>query len=299
MKRFTALLLLLLLAVCAFVHADEEAALPLQGVKIGIDPGHQRVYDNTGEPVAPGSNVKKQRVAGGTSGCRSHVMEYEVNLDVGLILMTMLTEAGAEVYITHDTLDVNISNKERAEFFNEHEVDLGIRLHCNKAKNRKSRGAVMLVPDQKHTAFFDENCRAALTVLDHYCAVTGLPKHMKEGRLEIRDDQAGFNWCTRPIICIEMGYLSNEYDDALLSDPEFQILMAQGIFEGISAYFAESAAPAEPAAPAESAEPAASAEPAEPVAPAEPAEPAAPTESVEPAEPAAAAAPAEPAAPAA
>ena len=37
-----------------------------------------------------------------------------------------------------------------------------------------------------------------------------------------RSDQTGFNWCTRPIINIEMGHLSNPDDDKLLSDEAFQ-----------------------------------------------------------------------------
>ena len=239
MKRFPVFLLVLLLLLGAFpaFSGAESDPLPLQGVKIGIDPGHQRIYDSHGEPVAPGSKQKKQRVAGGCVGCRSGVMEYQVNQNVGLYLMDMLIAAGAEVYITHDTLDVNISNRERAEFFNAHEVDLGIRLHCNRADSKTARGAVMLVPTPERTKHFIPNMFIALTILDHYCEVTGLPSRLKPGMLEFRDDQAGFNWCTRPIVCIEMGYLSNQYDDALLSKPDFQQLMARGIYEGILACF--------------------------------------------------------------
>ena len=36
--------------------------------KVCIDPGHQAKYDSRGEPVAPGSGVKKARVSAGTKG---------------------------------------------------------------------------------------------------------------------------------------------------------------------------------------------------------------------------------------
>ena len=238
--RKTAALLLLILTLLPVRPAFCEEALPLQGVTIGIDPGHQLIYDPDGEPVAPGSSRKKQKVAGGCRGIRSRVYEYEVNLNVGLYLRDLLTEAGAEVVLTHDVLRVNISNKQRAELFNAHEVDLGIRLHCNNADRQAARGGVMLVPDKKHAGtHFVSDIFIGLTVLDHYIEVTGLPRKLKKGFLEFRDDQAGFNWCTRPVVCLEMGYLSNPEDDRLLSDPAFQQKMAQGIFEGICACFDE------------------------------------------------------------
>lgn len=210
---------------------------PLEGLVIGIDPGHQRVYDPKPEPVAPGSSATKQKVAGGCRGVKSRVYEYEVNLNVGLYLRDLLEEMGATVIMTHDTLDVNISNIERAQMFNENNVDLAIRLHCNKADDSKTRGAFMLIPSEKRTKFYEFNKRAAETVLAAYLEETGLSMRYKTGITE-RSDQTGFNWCERPIINIEMGHLSNPDDDALLSTDEFQKKMAQGLCSGIVAFFA-------------------------------------------------------------
>ena len=77
--------------------------------------------------MAPGSKETKQKVAGGCRGVKSGVYEYEVNLNVGLLLRDLLQEAGATVVMTHEVLDVNISNSQRAQMFNEAKVDLGIR----------------------------------------------------------------------------------------------------------------------------------------------------------------------------
>ena len=205
---------------------------------IGVDPGHQLVYDPNPEPVAPGSKQTKYRVAGGCKGVKSGVFEYEVVLNVGLYLRDLLEEQGATVVLTHDTLDVNISNIERAELFNEHNVDLGIRLHCNKASDRKIRGAFMLVPDENRTDFFDFNVRAAKTILAAYLEETGLPMRYRDG-MTYRSDQTGFNWCKRPIVNIEMGHLSNPDDDALLSTDAFQKIMAQGLCNGIVQFFTD------------------------------------------------------------
>ena len=209
---------------------------PLEGRIIGIDPGHQRVYDPNPEPVAPGSKQTKHKVAGGCKGVKSGVFEYEVVQNVGLYLRDLLEEQGATVVLTHDTLDVNISNIERAELFNEHNVDLGIRLHCNKASDRKIRGAFMLVPTEERTDFYAFNVRAAQTILAAYLEETGLPMRYKDG-MTYRGDQTGFNWCKRPIVNIEMGHLSNPDDDALLSTEAFQKTMAQGLCNGIIKVF--------------------------------------------------------------
>lgn len=209
---------------------------PLAGIIIGLDPGHQLIYDPAPEPVAPGARETKQKVAGGCKGIRSGVYEYEVNLNVGLLLRDLLKEAGATVVMTHEVLDVNISNAQRAQMFNEAKVDLGIRLHCNKGNDYKLVGAFMIVPTQNRTQFYDENVRAAKTILAAYCEETGLPTRFDEG-MTYRSDQAGFNWCERPVLTIEMGHLTNPGEDALLSSPAFQARMAQGLFNGILRYF--------------------------------------------------------------
>ena len=210
---------------------------PLEGIVIGVDPGHQLVYDPAPEPVAPKSRETKQKVAGGCRGVKSGVYEYEVNQNVALLLRDLLEKAGATVVLTHDNLDVNISNIERAKMFNEANVDLGIRLHCNNGgSGKKYTGAFMLVPTENRTRFYEQNVQAATIILAAYCEATGLPTRYKDG-ITYRSDQTGFNWCERPIINIEMGHLSNPAEDALLSDPAFQEKMAQGLFNGILQYF--------------------------------------------------------------
>lgn len=211
---------------------------PLSGVIIGLDPGHQLIYDPKGEPVAPDSDEKKARVSGGARGVKSKALEYDIVLSVGLELRDLLEAAGATVYMTRTTNEVNISNKERAEFFNEHMVDLGLRIHCNRSSDEKKNGAYILIPSERRTDWFEENRQAALTVIEHYCNTTGIAMAYESG-YNTRSDQTGFNWCTRPIITIEMGYLSNVNDDALLSDPAFQKIMARGLYEGILAHFTQ------------------------------------------------------------
>jgi N-acetylmuramoyl-L-alanine amidase len=211
-------------------------SLPLAGIVIGLDPGHQLHSNSDLEPASPGSQDMKKKVSSGTQGVQSRVPEHEVNLAVGLLLRDLLEQAGATVYITRTTADVDISNIERAQFFNDHMVDLGVRLHCNGTEDSSVTGAFMLVPSSEDYPFYEENIRAAQLILEAYGDATGIG--IKKG-ITYRSDQTGFNWCERPVVNIEMGHMSNPEEDMKLVDPEFQMKMAEGIFNGIVAYFTQ------------------------------------------------------------
>ena len=213
-----------------------EPEPPLFGIKIGLDPGHQMRPNRETEPVAPDSEEQKAKCSAGTRGVVSEVYEYEVVLAVAKKLAALLEAQGATVVLTRTENDVNISNRERAEFFNEQAVDLAVRLHCNGTDDPEVRGAFMLVPTRDRTAFYADNVRAAKAVIEHYCKETGLTTRKGNG-ITYRADQTGFNWCLRPIICIEMGHMSNESEDLLLTNDAFQDKMAVGILNGILAYF--------------------------------------------------------------
>ncbi|HMM30282.1 MAG TPA: N-acetylmuramoyl-L-alanine amidase [Clostridia bacterium] len=215
--------------------SDEE---PLSGLVIGVDPGHQAHSDSDTEPVAPGSSTMKKKVSSGTRGVATGVYEYEVNLAVGLLLRDMLEQAGATVVMTHTKANVNISNIERAEIFNDNSVDLGVRLHCNGNTDHSVRGAFMLVPKSKSYPYYDDCVLAAKAILKAYGEETGLNT---EKGITYRSDQTGFNWCTRPVTNIEMGHMTNADEDRLLTDADFQAKMARGIYNGIVAYFKEKA----------------------------------------------------------
>ena len=209
--------------------------LPLTGLTIGIDPGHQARGNNEQEPVSPGSSQTKPKVSSGTEGVSSHVAEYVVNLAVGLRLRDLLEEQGANVLMTRDTHDVNISNAERAQMMNDAGADLVVRIHCDGEDDSSRNGAFVLIPVGSATSAEVQSASrvAAESVLGAFVAQTGA----KNLGLSERDDQTGFNWSTVPVINIEMGHMSNPAEDQKLVSEDYQALCAQGIANGIIAYF--------------------------------------------------------------
>jgi N-acetylmuramoyl-L-alanine amidase len=206
----------------------------LSGLVIGVDPGHQAHGNSEQEPVSPVSSDTKNKVSSGTQGAYSRVPEHEVNLAVGLLLRDMLEQEGATVIMTRTASDVDVSNVERALLFNENDVDLGIRLHCNGSTDSSVHGAFMLVPKDAEYPYYEECVVAAQHILDAYGRETGVST--KKG-ITYRSDQTGFNWCERPVVNIEMGHMTNKEEDLKLTDPEFQTKMARGIYNGIVEYF--------------------------------------------------------------
>ncbi len=50
-------------------------------------------------------------------------------------------------------------------------------------------------------------------------------------------DQTGFNWSESPVVTLELGYISNSVSDLKLCRASYQAACAQGIFNGLTAYF--------------------------------------------------------------
>lgn len=207
----------------------------LSGITIGLDPGHQARGNNEHEPIAPGSSQTKPKVSSGTAGVSTGVSEYIVNLSVGLRLRDILEGYGANVIMTRDTNDVNISNAERATMMNNAGADLVVRLHCDGEDDSSLHGAFILVPVGQYVSDDVERVsrNAAETVLEAFVQTTGA----KNRGISERDDQTGFNWSTVPVINIEMGHMSNPDEDQRLASDDYQQLCAEGIAQGLLNYF--------------------------------------------------------------
>lgn len=211
--------------------APSRQTLPLEGLVIGLDPGHQAKGNPKKEPIAPGSSQSKAKVTSGTQGRWSGVPEYEVNLQVALRLRELLEAQGATVVMTREQNEVDISNIERAQFFNAQQTDYALRLHCNGAADEAEHGAFAIIPSEGE--YQAESESAAKLLIDAFCAETGA-----ENRGVIRvDNQTGFHWCQRMILTVEMGHMSNRQEDALLTDANYQEKMAQGLCNGILQYY--------------------------------------------------------------
>ena len=202
---------------------------------IVIDPGHQGQGNSSLEPIGPGASTKKAKVAGGATGTSTGIPESQTTLEIGLKLRNELQSRGYTVIMTRTSQGVNISNKERAMIGNNNNAAAVIHLHCDGAGS-SARGAHTIAPASDNpycSSIYSASSRLAQNVISSYCAKTGI----KSRGVSYRNDLSGLNWSEVPAIYIEMGFITNPTEDQLLNDDAFQTKCAQGIADGIDAYF--------------------------------------------------------------
>ncbi len=220
----------------ASTEVSAEDTIVTGGHIVVLDPGHQRQGDSAKEPNGPGSSTMKARVTGGTTGRTTGVHEYELTLDIGLQLRDELESRGYTVYMTRETHDVNISNKERAEFATAKNADIVVRIHANGSESSSTNGALALAPSSSNpyvSNLASSSQSLSKAVLNAYCEATG----MKNLGVQANDTMTGINWCTMPVTIIEMGFMTNAGDDTNMQDATYQAKMVQGMANGIDAYF--------------------------------------------------------------
>lgn len=215
--------------------AAPKADGPLYGLTVCIDPGHQLLSPGGIEQVGPGLRGKKAVVFGMAEGIVTRRREATVVLEIGLQLRDMLLENGAKVVMTRDTMDTSLTNLDRAQIANDAGADICIRLHANANKSKTNRGIVVYTPlgsDYARAVADPKTYRVwGETLLDCMAKSTGA-KPVGVGQT---DTYVGSNWCKMPVFLIEMGYMTTPQDDLLLSLPEYQQKLCQGMVDGIGA----------------------------------------------------------------
>ena len=211
--------------------------LPLEGAVICVDPGHC-VTPEAGkghrELVSPLSDETKPLYTTGTSGV--NMTEEQLNLMVGLQLRDALEGLGAEVVMPREVSEITISGIERCEIANEAEADVAIHIHADGNNDPSVHGVSVLVPaaDLLGTpSILDESARLGELMVDAVATETGA----KNRGTVPRSDMTAFNFSEVPSVLIEMGFMTNPEEDALLETPEYQAKIVTGMANSLLQWY--------------------------------------------------------------
>ncbi|WP_141539027.1 N-acetylmuramoyl-L-alanine amidase [Bacillus cereus] len=200
-----------------------------------IDPGHQQKANLNLEPIGPGATTQKYKVTDGTTGIVTKKREAVLVLEMAFLLKEKLEEKGIQVLMTRTSQDVDISNKERATFANNHKANLFLRLHADGSENPNQSGFAVLTPAEGSPytkEIYAESLQISQTIVNKMRE----NNQIKVNGVKFRDDLSGFNWAKVPGVLLELGFMSNPEEDKKLSDPQYVNSLLQSVTDSVDEY---------------------------------------------------------------
>ena len=187
---------------------DTTTEKSLNGIKLVIDPGHRGT-----DPGAVGFGLK----------------ESDVVLDTSLHLRKLLASTPIQVIMTRET-DIFIELKQRAQIANSAKADTFISIHANAQSNsnKTANGTETWFytgssDSQKLASYIQDRLVAALNTRDR--------------KLKKTEDLYVLKNTKMTAVLLELGFIDNVTDNAMLADPTKRQLAAKAIYNGILDYY--------------------------------------------------------------
>jgi N-acetylmuramoyl-L-alanine amidase len=197
--------------------------------------------------------------------------EKDINLSVSLMLKAILEkELGVRVLLTRSD-DRFVSLQERTRFANDNKADLFISIHTNASKDRNSRGVeifylstarttearavealensvveiyeggeeairryddlALILSDIMQAENLEQSNNLAMKLQMNICAgTTSVDRGVKQANFYV------LRGAYMPSVLVELGFISNQVEEAFLVNHQYQERLARTIFEGIKSF---------------------------------------------------------------
>jgi len=224
-----------------------SAALPLAGVRIALDPGHQLGNHNFPRQIrrlVPAGGFEKPCNTTGTS-TNGGYPEATLTFRVARRVQARLEALGAEVLLTRTRNSEALWGPcvdARGEFGAKVGARLTVSLHGDGAA-ASGRGFHVIAPTARSpwtTDIAAPSLRLAKALRAGFDA-TGLPRSTYVGHgtaLSVRSDLGTLNMSDVPVAMIEMGNMRNPSDAHRMTTRKGRLAYARAVVRGIRAYLA-------------------------------------------------------------
>ncbi len=238
-------MVLVITAALAPVAQPAQAALPLAGKIVALNPGHDG--GNSSHPIFinriiyAGNGLWKACDTVGTT-TRAGYSEHALTWDVANRTAAILRTEGAKVVLTRGTdTGAGPCVNTRAEFANASLANAVVSLHGDGSFVTGARGFHVIYPGAASTpyALRQSSTRLALKLRAGFAHTASMPyaNYVAGGTaLQARSDLAGLNLTKRPAVFIEMGNMKNSTDAAIMTTPAGRQRLARGVAAGITAF---------------------------------------------------------------
>ncbi len=228
----------------------ESQALPLGGVTISVDPGHNGGNFTHPEeigrlvPAGAGGTTKPCNTTG-TATNDGTLTEAQFNWDVAEDLTPRLEELGATVVLTRHSNDgVGPCVDERAEIANRAHAAVALSIHADGNEAAGAHGFDVIHASTEEMVAprtAGRSLKLAEDVRDGL-AGAGVPpaNYVGEDGLDARSDLAGLNLARVPAVLVELGNMRDAEEATKLEDPAYRRKLADALAAGIVSFLGRS-----------------------------------------------------------
>jgi N-acetylmuramoyl-L-alanine amidase len=163
-------------------------------------------------------------------------LEKDINLKIAEQLQSYLELGGAVALVTRDTDEATGETKrddlkERVSIADVNNASMLISIHQNSFPDAKAHGAQVF--------YYSKSEESKLLA---ECVQAQFAEFMQQGDKRLAKPNSDYyilKRTTSPAIIVECGFLSNESDESLLNEEQYQEKVAWAIYMGVLNYFSE------------------------------------------------------------
>lgn len=218
--------------------ASEGEVQPVaQGPVVVIDAGHQNKENSRKEPAGPESSRMSQKMEAGAVGSFLGLRECDVTLAIAEKTKQVLTERGYRVVMARESNDVNMSWADRSRLAEKSKAEALIHIHAHSQESTSVTG-VLASCQSAGNPYNGELASQSYTLSSCIAGSVSQATGAKNRGVKRTDTSSEINWSEVPVTALETGFLSNQQEELLLSQEEYQLQIAEGIADGLDQFFA-------------------------------------------------------------